>query len=183
MFLDCPAYLDQDGAARCGLPAEVSRWFTMGSTDGPLESAVIRCAASSKPSASASLTLKGPARRPPRRSRPARARGTVGTTTVKDTAAAALAVAARVCRTSGPAPAGRGGTTANGQDPQTDRSPTVSRAGHGLLRRLGTTTKSDPARRERHVSSWSIGTRCCLFAHRSRRARDRRVRGRHQRLG
>ena len=87
MFLDCPAYLDQDGAARCGLPAEVSRWFTMGSTDGPLESAVIRCAASSKPSASASLTLKGPARRPPRRSRPARARGTVGTTTVKDTAA------------------------------------------------------------------------------------------------
>jgi hypothetical protein len=43
MFLDCPAYLDQDGAARCGLPAEVSRWFTMGSTDGPLESAVIRC--------------------------------------------------------------------------------------------------------------------------------------------
>jgi hypothetical protein len=59
MFLDCPAYLDQDGAARCGLPAEVSRWFTMGSTDGPPESAVIRCAASSKPSASASLTLKG----------------------------------------------------------------------------------------------------------------------------
>jgi hypothetical protein len=35
MFLDCPAYLDQDGAARCGLPAEVSRWFTMGSTGGP----------------------------------------------------------------------------------------------------------------------------------------------------
>jgi hypothetical protein len=23
MFLDCPAYLDHDGAARCGLPAEV----------------------------------------------------------------------------------------------------------------------------------------------------------------
>jgi hypothetical protein len=23
MFLDCPAYLDQNGAARCGLPAEV----------------------------------------------------------------------------------------------------------------------------------------------------------------
>jgi hypothetical protein len=87
VFLDCPAYLDKDGAARCGLPAEVSRGFTRGSTDGPLESAVIRCAASSKPSASASLTLKGPARRPPRRSRPARARGTVGTTAVKDTAA------------------------------------------------------------------------------------------------
>jgi len=87
MFLDCPAYLDQDGAARCGLPAEVSRWFTRGSTGGPLESAVIRCAASSKPPASASLTFKRPARRPPRRSRPARARGTAGTTTVKDTAA------------------------------------------------------------------------------------------------
>jgi hypothetical protein len=24
MFLDCPAYLDGDGAARCGLPAEVN---------------------------------------------------------------------------------------------------------------------------------------------------------------
>jgi hypothetical protein len=23
MFLDCPAYLDQEGAVRCGLPAEV----------------------------------------------------------------------------------------------------------------------------------------------------------------
>jgi hypothetical protein len=45
MFLDCPAYLDQDGAARCGLPAEVRRWFTRGSTDGPLESAMIRCPA------------------------------------------------------------------------------------------------------------------------------------------
>jgi hypothetical protein len=36
MFLDCPAYLDQDGAARCELPAEVQCWFTMGSTDGPI---------------------------------------------------------------------------------------------------------------------------------------------------
>ena len=45
MFLDCPAYLDQDGAARCGLPAEVSSRFIMNSTDGPLESAVIRCPA------------------------------------------------------------------------------------------------------------------------------------------
>ena len=43
MFLDCPAYLDQDGAARCGLPAAVKRWFTMGSTDAPMESAMIRC--------------------------------------------------------------------------------------------------------------------------------------------
>ncbi len=45
MFLDCPAWLDQDGAARCGLPAEVSCRFTMRSTDGPVESAAIRCPA------------------------------------------------------------------------------------------------------------------------------------------
>ena len=45
MFLDCPAYLDQDGAVRCGLPAEVRCRFTMRSTDGPVESAMIRCPA------------------------------------------------------------------------------------------------------------------------------------------
>ena len=45
MFLDCPAYLDQDRAVRCGLPAEVRCRFTMRSTDGPLESAMIRCPA------------------------------------------------------------------------------------------------------------------------------------------
>jgi hypothetical protein len=45
MFLDCPAWLDQDGAARCGLPAEVGCRFTMSSTDGPAESATIRCPA------------------------------------------------------------------------------------------------------------------------------------------
>jgi hypothetical protein len=43
MFLDCPAYLDENGAVRCGLPAEVSCRFTMSSTDGPLECARIRC--------------------------------------------------------------------------------------------------------------------------------------------
>jgi hypothetical protein len=43
MFLDCPAYLDQDGTVRCGLPAEVRCRFTMRSTDGPLESAMISC--------------------------------------------------------------------------------------------------------------------------------------------
>lgn len=43
MFLDCPAYLDRHGAARCGLPAEVEQRYTMRSTDGPLESARIRC--------------------------------------------------------------------------------------------------------------------------------------------
>ena len=45
MFVDCPAYLDQDGAARCGLPAEVRCRFSMRSSDGPLESAMIRCPA------------------------------------------------------------------------------------------------------------------------------------------
>jgi hypothetical protein len=45
MFLDCPAYLDRDGSQRCGLPAEVRCRFIMRSTDGPLESAMIRCPA------------------------------------------------------------------------------------------------------------------------------------------
>jgi hypothetical protein len=45
MFLDCPAYLGPGGAARCGLPAEVRCRFIMRSTDGPLESAMIRCPA------------------------------------------------------------------------------------------------------------------------------------------
>jgi len=44
-FLDCPAYLDHHGAARCGLPAEVERRFTMGSSDGPAEGVMIRCPA------------------------------------------------------------------------------------------------------------------------------------------
>jgi hypothetical protein len=43
MFLVCPAYLDNDGARRCGLPAEVEVRYTMRSTHGPLESAKIRC--------------------------------------------------------------------------------------------------------------------------------------------
>jgi hypothetical protein len=43
MFLDCPAYMDRSGAARCGLPAAVEWRYTMNSTDGPLESARIRC--------------------------------------------------------------------------------------------------------------------------------------------
>jgi hypothetical protein len=43
MFLDCPEYMDKHGAARCGLPAAVEYLYTMDSTDGPLESAKIRC--------------------------------------------------------------------------------------------------------------------------------------------
>ena len=42
-FLDCPAWLDTDGIARCGLPAEVEANYTLRSTDGPLECARIRC--------------------------------------------------------------------------------------------------------------------------------------------
>ena len=45
MFLDCPAHLDGEPIVRCGLPVEVRCWFTMRSTDGPLESASIRCPA------------------------------------------------------------------------------------------------------------------------------------------
>ena len=43
MFLDCPAYLDSRGTARCGLAAEVEDRYTLTSTDGPLEGVRIRC--------------------------------------------------------------------------------------------------------------------------------------------
>ena len=43
MFLDCPAYMDKSGSVRCGLPAEVEGRYLMRSSDGPLESARIRC--------------------------------------------------------------------------------------------------------------------------------------------
>lgn len=45
-FLDCPAWLDDGGLARCGLPAEVLHRFIMESTSGPLESVIINCPAS-----------------------------------------------------------------------------------------------------------------------------------------
>jgi hypothetical protein len=43
MFLDCPAYMDEHGAIRCGLPAAVEYRYTCESTGGPMESAKIRC--------------------------------------------------------------------------------------------------------------------------------------------
>ncbi len=43
IFLDCPEYVDQQGADRCGLPAEVQYRYTVESSSGPLESAKIRC--------------------------------------------------------------------------------------------------------------------------------------------
>lgn len=45
MPLDCPAYLDEEGAETCGLPAEMTGRFTVRSSDGPLECAMIRCPA------------------------------------------------------------------------------------------------------------------------------------------
>jgi hypothetical protein len=43
MFVDCPAYLDARGLARCGLPAEIQDPYLVQSTDGPLESARTKC--------------------------------------------------------------------------------------------------------------------------------------------
>lgn len=43
MFLDCPAYLDAHGGARCGLPAEVEYRYQAESTSEPMESVKIRC--------------------------------------------------------------------------------------------------------------------------------------------
>ena len=43
MFLDCPAYLNDAGSARCGLPAEVEYRYLATSSDRQLESAKIRC--------------------------------------------------------------------------------------------------------------------------------------------
>jgi len=45
IFLDCPAHPDRADGQRCGLPAEVRSQFTMNSSDGPLEAAMIRCPA------------------------------------------------------------------------------------------------------------------------------------------
>ena len=43
MFLDCPAYLDGEGAQRCGLPTEVEDRYTANSTGGPVDSVKILC--------------------------------------------------------------------------------------------------------------------------------------------
>ena len=43
IFMNCPAYLENDGALRCGLPAEVAGRHTMTSTGGPLKIAKISC--------------------------------------------------------------------------------------------------------------------------------------------
>ena len=43
IFLDCPAYLDDHGRIRCGLPAEVEYRYVAVSLHGPIESTKIRC--------------------------------------------------------------------------------------------------------------------------------------------
>ncbi len=43
IFLDCPAYIERDGTARCGLPAAVEDRYTLGSTDGAVTGVKIRC--------------------------------------------------------------------------------------------------------------------------------------------
>jgi hypothetical protein len=45
MFLDCPAYLEPGGAVRCALPAVVRYRFIVRSSNGLLESVIIRCPA------------------------------------------------------------------------------------------------------------------------------------------
>ncbi len=42
-FMNCPAYLDDDGTQRCLLPAEVEYTYVAHSTGGLAESAKIRC--------------------------------------------------------------------------------------------------------------------------------------------
>ena len=42
-FLDCPAYLDPYGTARCGLPAVVEYRYPIRSSEGMLDGAKIRC--------------------------------------------------------------------------------------------------------------------------------------------
>jgi hypothetical protein len=42
-FLDCPAYLDRHGTARCGLPAVVEYRYPIRSAEGTLDGAKIRC--------------------------------------------------------------------------------------------------------------------------------------------
>ena len=42
-FLDCPAYMDKHGTARCGLPAMVEYRYTIRSTEQVLDAVKIRC--------------------------------------------------------------------------------------------------------------------------------------------
>jgi hypothetical protein len=42
-FLDCPAYADKYGAARCGLPAVVEYHYLIRSVEGVRDAVKIRC--------------------------------------------------------------------------------------------------------------------------------------------
>jgi hypothetical protein len=43
MLMDCPAYMDRSGNARCGLPAAVEYRYTVATMTGLRECAKIRC--------------------------------------------------------------------------------------------------------------------------------------------
>ena len=107
IFLNCPAYLDHQGAVRCGLPAEVRCRFTMRSTDGPVESAMIRCPAGHCFSgAIESLTWDGKDKHDPGTAAAASPPGVTASSAVMMTVAAA---AGPPC---GISPPSRGGTLA-----------------------------------------------------------------------
>ena len=42
-FLDCPAYLDQHGTVRCGLPAAIEYRYPIRSAEGTVDGAKILC--------------------------------------------------------------------------------------------------------------------------------------------
>jgi hypothetical protein len=44
-FVDCPAYADKHGAARCGLPAVVEYHYLIKSIEGVRDAVKIRCPA------------------------------------------------------------------------------------------------------------------------------------------
>ena len=81
-FLECPEYMDAGGSLRCGLPAEVEYRYAIESSDGPLESAKIRCPrghwfngpvgsltlAVGGPDSAPGLLCEAPSRRPSQRS-------------------------------------------------------------------------------------------------------------------
>jgi hypothetical protein len=45
ILLDCPAYIDRDGTARCRLPVVVEDCYRLNSTDGAVTGVRIRCPA------------------------------------------------------------------------------------------------------------------------------------------
>lgn len=69
IFLDCPAYLDKHGGARCGLPAEVENLYTLHSSAGALEAVRIRCPRGHCFNGPVEFVARCHGRQPPRRAR------------------------------------------------------------------------------------------------------------------